>query len=87
MTLNGRLRRTSLGPLQVLVVCIMEDQHTEEDVRTDRVRKHLVVIIGHISKGYDIQLRLATATSCIDGKQDWERYTASDKAGDDTHLE
>lgn len=42
-------------------------QRTEEDVRTSSVRKHLVVVIRHISESNDVQLRLATATSCIDG--------------------
>lgn len=42
-------------------------QRTEEDVRTSSVRKHLVVVICHISQSNDVQLRLATATSCIDG--------------------
>jgi hypothetical protein len=60
---------------------------TKEEVGTASVRKHLVIIVRHISQRKDVKLRFTAPTSDVN----WQKYRESDAAAhqtsDDRHLQ
>lgn len=51
------------------------------------MRKHLVVIVRHVSHGKDIQLCFTTTTCNVDWEQNWKGDTASDQASNNGHFQ
>ena len=51
------------------------------------MRKHLVVIVGYISKRKDIELRFASTSSNVDWEKHRKGDAAADQTSNDSHLQ
>lgn len=58
-------------------------QLTKKEVCASTVCKILVVIVCDIANVENVELRLATTTSDVDGKENWPCDAASDQTTDD----
>jgi hypothetical protein len=55
----------------------LDVRRTKEEVGTTSVGKQLVVVVGHVAHGKDVELRFASATCDVDGEQDRESNTTA----------